>query len=479
VEKLSGKKTQIVEQKPRGKFRALLYDFSQAHLYVSFFYIGDRKHYTRTRRLACMYVAVITCLAANGFSFSDGNGGWNLIKWAIASLVCNVLQAPFVGMFRWLFSSTAPRHPVQEQHVMLNEVSKEFEMFDEEGINLQELEVEEGQRQTAPPSRVSYFLDICDEIAGMIAKHFETKEVTWEALFSLLIISLFYFSICVVTLYLLPISFTYITTLHQCILGVIAFVFFFGHLEWLYIRVRLKKYRQGVLQEWRVGSTNIILSCIMLGSILLLITFVAAMIYYLPFLIPFHTPLHSYVNAAVFALCIVFVLRLIGLILSIRMPGLKREDPLEEERKKKQVTYKFPWWFIYINYVLCFSFIGLMTFFCLVYGVHFNVRDQTWDWMMASWMGLTFYMFVRLPLTHLFMYVLYGTFVKTMEASLFPEEIDFNSFRNTETQTYRRESDSSDSNIEGSNQGSELELPERAFEELESTAGEETPIPAQ
>jgi ABC-type multidrug transport system fused ATPase/permease subunit len=415
----------------RGRFRKYIYDFSQAHLYVSFLYMGDRKHYTRSRRLACMYVAVMTCLAANGFSFSDGTG-WNLFKWAIASIVCNVLQAPFVGLFRWLFSNTAPKHPIEENHVILSEVSREFDTQMLNSDNSEGINVEENVPTDPPPSRLSQvwerILDICDEIAEMFAKRFETKEVTWEALFSLFIISVFYFGICIVTLYLLPLSFTYITTVHQCILGVIAFVFFFGHLEFIYLKLRLSKYKSGVLKEWRVGSTNIVLSCIFMGSIVLMITFTAALIHYLPFLLPFHTPFHSYVNASVVALIIVFILRFIGLMLSIRWPGLKRDDPNLVRPKSLTPQYKFPHWVIYINYILCYAFVGLMAFFVLAYGVHFTARNQVWDWMMASWTGLSFYMFIRLPLTHFFMYIFYGTFVKTMEASLFPVEMDYGIF---------------------------------------------------
>jgi hypothetical protein len=413
--------------KPRGKFRALLYDFSQAHLYVSFFYIDERIHYTRTRRLACILIAVTTCLAANGFSYSDGKGS-NTLKWIIASIVCNVLQAPFVGFFRWLFSNTAPRNLSNNEYMMTQTISREFDDA-ELSLNVDIIENQidisdhdpEFQESTSK-SLLTKFLDICDELCGTLVTRFETTEVTWEAVFSLLLISVLYFGILIAGLYLLPLTFNYITTLHQCILLVLFVVFFFGHLEYLYLKLRIRKYKEGTLKTWKVSPTNITVSCIILAILFVIIVQTILLSHYIPFIIPFSAIIiHEYINAAVWALILVFLLRVIGLALSIKMPGLKREQNIEYNVEQSTAPkYTFPWWMIYINYVLCFIFIALMIFFTLAYGVHFDKRGETQNWLLASFIGLSFYIFVRFPVTHLFMYVLYGWFVKTMEASLFP-----------------------------------------------------------
>ncbi|KAL0481981.1 hypothetical protein AKO1_013169 [Acrasis kona] len=448
-----------LNNKPRGKFRALLKDYSQYHLYLSFFFLGERTHYSRIRRLTICYAAVITCLAANGLCYGEGKAS-NLIKWIISSLVCNVVQAPFIGSFRWSFSSTAPKghsndkeyisskdgevigekiEIIEEKEVTTpNQITKEIMIVIEADADSSE-DIKDGTSTSECGSlddleaaivrkpltfrqkceKVSEFiLDVCDDLAESFVQKFENTEPTWEMAFTFLTSSIIYFTVLIALLYMLPLNFSYVTINHQCVIFVLFVGFYFGHLEFLYLKLRVKKYKEGYMKDWRVGKTTIIVSVVALFILAGLVTGIWVLDHAIPVLVPYNHPLHAYIFTLSFTVSLLFAMRFVGLCLAIRMPGLKRDEPTQILEQPK---YTFSSRMMYVHYMLMALFIIIIISVVFLYGAHFHSRGLQWSWLTTSFMGLAFYIFIRLPLTHIFTYVLYGAFVKTMEIALFPE----------------------------------------------------------
>lgn len=97
---------------------------------------------------------------------------------------------------------------------------------------------------------------------------------------------------------------------------------------------------------------------------------------------------------------------------------VKTEKP--KRKKKRKMNCLFPWWFMYIGWLLCFSTAIIAGFFTLLYGLSFDNKQQE-EWLVSMFVSMAQDILISQPLKVIIVAVLFALLLRKPQ----DEEDDF------------------------------------------------------
>lgn len=88
---------------------------------------------------------------------------------------------------------------------------------------------------------------------------------------------------------------------------------------------------------------------------------------------------------------------------------VKTEKP--KRKKKRKMNCLFPWWFVYIGWLLCFSTAAAAGFFTLLYGLSFDNKQQE-EWLVSMFVSMAQDILISQPLKVIIVAVLFALLLK-------------------------------------------------------------------
>ena len=82
-----------------------------------------------------------------------------------------------------------------------------------------------------------------------------------------------------------------------------------------------------------------------------------------------------------------------------------------KRNKKKKMNCLFPWWFVYIGWLLCFSTTVAAGFFTLLYGLSFDNKQQE-EWLVSMFVSMAQDILISQPLKVIIVAVLFALLLK-------------------------------------------------------------------
>ena len=82
-----------------------------------------------------------------------------------------------------------------------------------------------------------------------------------------------------------------------------------------------------------------------------------------------------------------------------------------KKKKKRKTNCLFPWWFVYIGWLLCFSTAVAAGFFTLLYGLSFDNKQQE-EWLVSMFVSMAQDILISQPLKVIIVAVLFALLLK-------------------------------------------------------------------
>jgi hypothetical protein len=328
-------------------------------------------------------------------------------------------------------------------------------------INDSSMWVWAGTAYTKPPFmlRTQYFisrmLDKLDTIADKVVNYFTENlftRVTFQGVIIIMVLTVMYFAAVVVALVVLPIAMVFITDIYLWMIGGAAVNVYFIFIMYVFISARSQKFKAELISRWQVNIVGLII--LYATSLFLFGIFTALLIVLLAAIQDTNSVWFDRVIAIIVAVAVLATAFLVtAIILSLKRGGPKKtykvhlEEPPEELSKKQNTFVKFakalakhvklekwfPWWFIFVDLLLCYIYIGVTSFVLILYGIRFssegdglftggqfNMKAQDVQWLLGSFMSMTSSAVIFDPATFIVKTIFYVTLVKLMIALFFP-----------------------------------------------------------
>ena len=88
---------------------------------------------------------------------------------------------------------------------------------------------------------------------------------------------------------------------------------------------------------------------------------------------------------------------------------MKTEKPTK--KKKRKLNCLFPWWFVYIGWLLCFSTAVVAGFFTLLYGLSFDNKQQE-EWLVSMFVSMAQDILISQPLKVVIVAIFFALLLK-------------------------------------------------------------------
>jgi alpha-tubulin suppressor-like RCC1 family protein len=439
-----------------GLFRGLMHVFIDSHKYLSVAYITkvsmNAKNLYRIQKLTILYVSIVGMLCSNAISFNTTNT--NVVQFVAAALIANLFSMPFVLFLSLMFAKTADkrRTKVEPEPLTIVENMENAELTK----TTMDVSFEEETDSTAPLSptqrvkaSVTSVLDKLDAFADRVVNYFTEnifKRITIQGMLIIIALSITYFVVAGVSVFVLPIATPVITDVYQWAVGGLAFDAYFIFLLYIFMSVRGQKFRDGLIDRWRLHIGGLIF---LYASFILLMGVVAVILIVL--FVAVKDPSNDWFNrviviaASVGFLALAFLIS--AIVLSVNRSNAKKykvhpdDAPIVEKKPNPVVKLakaiiqrlRHEKWFFFIDLLLCYIYIGLTSFVLILYGIKFNsqgdglytgggfnIHAQDVQWLLGSFTSMVSGAFVFDPATFIAKTIFYIALVKLMAALFFP-----------------------------------------------------------
>ncbi|KAL0491815.1 NHL repeat-containing protein [Acrasis kona] len=417
---------------PTGTFRKFIYKYFESCQYTSYTVNAQIGSFGRSEQITLIYVATLGMMLGNALSYGTTNDN-NYIQTFAAGFVCSLVIKPFLVIFTFLFTKTQYKQnffkiktiqPIECEQQVDNEksigclcdrvtyddtttifvgskpISYDFQVlspnqaeYKEEIVNVNSEEKilnVEAERQSRPSKLLSRFLDWMDLLSDKLIAYNEKlmSKLTWQGILIFCLLSILYFGFVVVFIMAVPKVFA---GLDDALLSVLTCILVEVYVLGILIGfayVRLKRFARGDMVKWRPNLLVIVLGVVAL-VVLVIITAIVSSINgaFIPSTSIWY--FRTIVINIFFGTLIIF--NIIWLVFMCMKRTLPQADQASKEKPTKKIVlllkkiisffkgaHWFPWYINIFTYILCLGYIGVCSYFLVVYGVKFGKESNLW-----------------------------------------------------------------------------------------------------
>jgi hypothetical protein len=455
-----------------GRLRRLLREFRHKHLYMSFFFAagsGSNRipQFVRIERVTIIYITLLGMFCSNAISFNSNQK--NEVQFIASGVISSLITTPFVFFLVFMLDKTKDKMTVQTT------------------TEPTDVEIDSTTGEEVPVRRVTILTRVTDLLNHMIDKidNFVDRAVTyvqkslmgWSIPGVIIVtsVTIGYFGALVGALIALPFTFDFIVDVDVWIVGGLGVTVFIAFLWYLFFYVRVEKYRDGTLPNWRMSVIRLVL---MFGFVALLFAATAAIAVAENVFLEKGS---DWFNRLLVINCFLaaHTLAHLGIAISLCIEPKRKNKYTEEEPtyltpvdvekqiddpywvekvvddrvvnieyaeeviiKHKQVKKSkmsvlmaklkehlkqekwFPWWFVFVDYLLIAIFVGLTSFVLILYGIKFSTeggsKAQDMQWLMGSGISVGTDSVLKDPSMFFVKTVVYMALIQLMRGFLFP-----------------------------------------------------------
>ncbi|KAL0477120.1 hypothetical protein AKO1_005913 [Acrasis kona] len=281
-------------------------------------------------------------------------------------------------------------------------------------------------------------LDSVDDLVDKIVDYIQASLLKFsvQGIIIVLVTTLGYFGVLAAIVYLIPFAMSFAREVDQWIVGGAGVTLYCALLCYLFFYVRIEKYRDGSLKQWRIGLVKLLL----LVCLTILVATAAAS---LCVLINLYIPKENdwYMRTIVVDCYLAFHTFVLVVLTAVLALEFTKKEKKEEEKDKVKESSRvgkflakvgdklkqekwFPWWFVFIDYLLIFGFAGAVSFVIVLYGIKFHdiggLESQDVRWLMGSSISVGSDSVVSNPAMFFVKTVIYACLIQLTRGMLFP-----------------------------------------------------------